>query len=157
MLHFKTIHESRMQAPQPQIGAQLTGGRVPPVWIPPVSPDLLVAFVLVVIGSNIELVPNEYRPYVANPLVIFVGMFITAGLAGMGMIPTAFAVAFCLVNLVRVMPQKKKVSPGAKEGFVPSGTLDWVTTNKKWFVEKVLMERPVAIQEKEISTYPVQS
>lgn len=143
-----------MQAPQ--IGAQYTGGRVPPMWIPPVSPDLLFAFVLVVIGSNIELIPDEYRPYVANPLVIFVGMFLTAGLAGMGIIPIAFAVAFCLVNLVRVMPQKK-ASPGTKEGFVPSGTLDWVTSNKKWFVEKVLMERPVAIQEKEISTYPVQS
>jgi hypothetical protein len=44
-----------------------------------------------------------------------------------------------------------------KEGFVPAGALDWVTTNKKWFVEKVLMERPVAIQEKEVSTYPVQA
>ena len=145
-----------MQAP-PQVGAQLSGGRIPPVWIPPIRPDILLAFVLVVVGSNVEQIPEEYRHYISNPLVIFVGMFVCAGLAAMGVIPIAFAVAFCLVNLVRIMPQSKKPSPGVKEGFVPSGTMDWVTTNKKWFVEKVLMERPVAIQEKEISTYPVQS
>ena len=145
-----------MQSP-PRIGAQYTGGRIPPVWIPPIRPDFLVAFILVVVGSNVEQIPEQYHSYISNPLVIFVGMFVAAGLAAMGIVPIAFAVAFCLVNLVRIMPRPKKSSPGVKEGFVPSGTLDWVTTNKKWFVEKVLMERPIAIQEKEISTYPVQS
>jgi hypothetical protein len=127
------------------------------MWIPPIRPDILLAFVLVVVGSNVEQIPAEYHRYISNPFVIFVGMFVAAGLAALGVVPIAFAVAFFLVNLVRIMPKPKKPSPGTKEGFVPSGTLDWVTTNKKWFVEKVLMERPIAIQEKEISTYPVQS
>ena len=107
--------------------------------------------------------------------VFFVGMLLSAGLAAMNLIPIAFAVAFFLVNLLRIMPKKtikktivkttkvsnpgfKKDVPEMKEGFVvPSGTIDWVTNNKKWFVEKVLMEKPVAIQEKEVSTYPVQA
>jgi len=145
-----------MQAPPPQ--PHVSGGKQPPIWLPPVQVDWFIAVVLVILGSNIETVPDEWRVYVATPLAVFVGMMMSAGLAGMGMIPVAFAMAFFLVNLVRIMPKKKvvrKASPGVKEGFVPSGTMDWVTTNKKWFVEKVLMERPIAIQEKEVSTYPV--
>lgn len=90
-------------------------------------------------------------------------MFISAGLAALKQIPIAFAVAFFLVNLLRIMPIAiKKVAaattPGVKEGFFqPSGTIDWVTTQKKWFVEKVLKEKPIAIQEKEVDTYPIQA
>ena len=142
-----------------------------PIWLPPVNIDLLLAVILVIFGANIEIVPESYRIYVATPLVVFVGMLVAAGLAALGCIPLAFATAFALVNLVRIIPKKQTTSstgkgkgkgsnqssPGVKEGFVPAGALDWVTTNKKWFVEKVLMERPVAIQEKEVSTYPVQA
>ena len=84
-------------------------------------------------------------------------MLISAGLASLKLIPMALAVAFFLVNLIRLMPKKEVNTPGTKEGFVPSGTLDWVTTQKKWFVEKVLLERPLAIQEKEVATYPIQA
>lgn len=91
-------------------------------------------------------------------------MFISAGLAALKQIPVAFAVAFFLVNLLRIMPKKAAAAaaavpvPGVKEGFFqPSGTIDWVTTQKKWFVEKVLKEKPIAIQEKEVETYPVQA
>jgi len=122
---------------------------------------MIVAAILIVMGANIEIVPDKYRIYIANPLAILVGMLIAAGFAALGMIPLAFATAFALVNLVRIIPKKpsaaRKGSPGVKEGFVPSGAIDWVITNKKWFVEKVLMERPIAIQEKEVSTYPIQA
>jgi hypothetical protein len=139
-----------------------------PIWLPPVNTDWLLAVILVILGANIEVVPEEYRSYIASPLIVFVGMLVAAGLAAVGMIPLAFATAFALVNLVRIIPKKQTArssqssqssqsSPGVKEGFVPSGTLDWVIPNKKWFVEKVLMERPVAIQEKEVSTYPIQA
>jgi hypothetical protein len=142
---------------------QAPGIQAPPfkgaVWMPPVSVDLLSAVILVIIGANIEVIPEQYRTYIANPIAIFVGMLIAAGFAALGMMPLAFATAFALVNLVRIMPVKKiqKVVPGVKEGFVPSGTFDWVIPNKKWFVEKVLMEKPIAIQEKEVSTYPIQA
>jgi hypothetical protein len=35
--------------------------------------------------------------------------------------------------------------------------MDWVTNNKKWYVEKALKESPVAIQEKSVNTYPISS
>ena len=144
-----------MQAPGIQYPPPFKGA----IWMPPVSVDLLSAVILVIIGANIEVIPEQYRAYIANPIAIFVGMLIAAGFAALGMIPLAFATAFALVNLVRIMPVKKiqKAVPGAKEGFVPSGTFDWVIPNKKWFVEKVLMEKPIAIQEKEVSTYPIQA
>jgi hypothetical protein len=137
---------------------QATGGKMPPIWLPPIQVDWLIALVLIIIGSNIETVPEEYHATMSNPLVFLFGMLGVAGLASIGEHPLAFAIAFCLVNLVRIAPKKpaKKTSPG-KEGFVPSGTLDWVTTHKKWFVEKVLNERPLAIREKEVATYPIQS
>ena len=138
-----------MQAPLPQFRG--------PIWLPPVNIDTLAVIMLVIFGANIDIIPDEYRKYIANPLAILIGMLVVAGFAALGAVPLAFAIAFALVNLVRIIPKNsaKKPSPGVKEGFVPSGAIDWVTTNKKWFVEKVLMERPVAIQEKEVSTYPI--
>jgi hypothetical protein len=134
---------------------------------PPIKPDVVIAILLIIAGSMIEIIPEQYHSLISNPLVFLTGMILSAGLAAMNYIPIAFAVAFFLVNLLRIMPKKtikktitktvKISNPGSKEGFEPSGAIDWVTNNKKWFVEKVLMERPVGIQEKEVSTYPVQA
>lgn len=137
-----------------------------PNWLPPIQLDWIVATILVIIGANIEKIPTQYHTQLATPLIFLVGMLFSAGLAALKQIPIAFATAFFLVNLIRLMPKKeigkehypgKKANVETKEGFVPSGTMDWVTTQKKWFVEKVLNERPVAIQEKEVATYPIQS
>lgn len=146
---------------QQQQQQQQAGG---PIWLPPVEFEWIVATILVILGANIEKMPAEYHTKLANPLIFLVGMLFSAGLAALKQIPIAFATAFFLVNLIRLMPKKdfqKHIHPGSdkqvKEGFIPSGTLDWVTTQKKWFVEKVLHERPIAIQEKEVSTYPIQA
>jgi hypothetical protein len=134
--------------------------KLPPIWLPPIQIDLLVAIILVILGSNIEKIPDEYHSVMTNPLIFIVGILVAAGLASAKYIAISFAIAFCLVNIIRLIPTKpanpiiQKVTPG-KEGFVPSGTLDWVTTNKKWFVEKVMHETPIAIVEKEVATYPV--
>lgn len=135
---------------------------------PPIGSHIIVALVLIIFASVIELIPQEYHALLTNPIIFLVGMLLAAGLASINLIPLAFAVAFLLVNLLRIMPKKpikssvpKIINPGineTKEGFViPSGTIDWVNNKKKWFVEKVLMEKPVGIQEKEVSTYPVQA
>jgi predicted membrane protein len=147
---------------------------------PPIGPHIIIALVLIIFASMIELIPQEYHGLLTNPIIFLVGMFLIAGLASINLIPLAFAVAFLLVNLLRIMPKKsikssetKIINPGIKEiseskeskelkeikeGFViPSGTIDWVNNKKKWFVEKVLMEKPIGIQEKEVSTYPVQA
>ena len=128
-----------------------------PNWLPPFDIQWILAAILVLLGSNIEKIPSEYHTQIASPLIFLIGMLFSAGLAALKQIPLAFASAFFLVNLVRLMPKKtleKVYPPGTKEGFVPSGTIDWVTTQKKWFVEKVLHEKPIAIQDKEVSTYP---
>jgi hypothetical protein len=147
----------RMQQPQ-QAGS--------PNWLPPFQIDWMVATILVILGANIEKIPEQYHTQLGNPLIFLIGMLFSAGLAALKQIPIAFAIAFFLVNLIRLMPRKqlgkehypgKKQDAPTKEGFVPSGTMDWVTTQKKWFVEKVLNERPVGIQEKEVSTYPIQA
>lgn len=135
------------QSKSPQSGA--------PVWMPPIQIEWLAAGTLIVLGSNIETVPKEYHTILCHPLVFLFGMIISVGLAAFEMVPLALAVAFFLVNVVRLLPKKEITNPGKKEGFVPSGAMDWVTTQKKWFVEKVLLERPVAIQEKEVTTYPI--
>jgi hypothetical protein len=134
---------------------------------PPITPDTIIATLLIIGGSTIESVPQQYHAIMSNPLVFLFGMMLSAGLASLNYIPTAFAVAFFLVNLLRIMPKKfvkktvtkttKISNPGIKEAFQPSGAIDWVNNNKKWFVEKVLKEKPIAIQEKEVSTYPVQA
>lgn len=146
-------------------------GAMPAVVIsPPIKLDLLSAILLIIGGAMIEQVPQEYHEKLSNPLIFLIGMFFAAGFAAIGLIPLAFAMAFFLVNLLRIMPKRmiikstKNTNPGepvttkTKEGFQPSGTIDWVTNQKKkWFVEKVLEERPIAIQEKEVATYPIQS
>ena len=131
---------------------------------PPLTVYNIIGLLLIVSGSFIEMLPDEYEKHLAHPLVFICGMFISAWLASIKQIPAAFALAFFLVNILRIMPKKiinKKVvttvTPGVKEGFQPAGTIDWVTTHKKWFVEKVLKEKPIAIQEKEVATYPVQA
>lgn len=136
--------------------ASVAGGKQPPMWLPPIKMEYLVALILIIIGANIDIIPQVYHTTISSPIVFLIGMLLAAGLAAVGEHPIAFAIAFCLVNLIRLMPKAVKVNPGV-EGFTPSGTIDWVTTHKKWFVEKVLHERPVAIREKEVSTYPIQS
>lgn len=130
-----------------------------PNWLPPINVELIVAATLIIFGANVEQIPEEYHKILSNPLIFLIGMLISAGLASLKFVPMALAVAFFLVNLIRLQPKKELDNPGKTEAFTtsPSGALDWVTTQKQWFVEKVLLERPLAIQEKEVVTYPIHS
>jgi len=128
-----------------------------PIWMPPIQIEWIVAATLIVLGSNIEKLDDQYHTILCHPLFFIFGMVLSVGLAAIGMVPLALAIAFFLVNVLRLLPKKELTNPGKKEGFVPSGAIDWVTTQKKWFVEKVLLERPIAIQEKEVVTYPIHS
>jgi len=140
----------------------MSSGPPPINLLPPLSFDLIVSAILVIGGSTIEMIPESYIKILTNPLIFIIGMLLSAGLAAYRHIVLAFAVAFFLVNLLRIMPKKitKKpvnTSPGVTEAFQPAGAIEWVTNNKKWFVEKVLKEKPIAIQEKEVPTYPIQA
>ena len=68
----------------------------------------------------------------------------------MGFPPATFAILFFLLSVWLI-----EVSSKAEGYLNASETVDWVTNSKRWYVEKVLKERPMAIQEKDVSTYPV--
>ena len=79
---------------------------VGPNWLPPIQVEWLVSVFLIIIGANVEQIPIEYHKTLSNPLVFLTGMLISAGLASLKLIPMALAVAFFLVNLIRLMPKK---------------------------------------------------
>jgi hypothetical protein len=141
----------------------MSSGPPPLNLLPPITFEQIGSLLLIIFGSTIEMVPKTYHVVLSNPMIFIIGMFVSAGLTACNRIILAFAVAFFLVNLLRIMPKSKSNKtveinhPGVKEAFKPSGAIEWVTNNKKWFVEKVLKEKPIGIQAKELDTYPVQA
>lgn len=125
------------------------GGMVKPIYYPPIEFRWIVTILIVFFGA----VSNRLSPNVRQLFVHPIGFFITA-LAGVGAFqvgfaPGAFAILFFLLSVW--------ATQFANEGFLSaSNSVDWVTNSKRWYVEKVLKERPLAIQEKNVSTYPVQ-
>jgi hypothetical protein len=61
------------------------------------------------------------------------------------------------VLLISVSPRTVKKFQNLSEGFQGSDTnVQMVSQKEKWFVEKVLDENPVAIQDKEVKTQAIQ-
>jgi hypothetical protein len=140
--------------------SQYSGQNNPvPIWLPPIQLDWFLTIILIIFGANIERTPDEYHKFLTNNLIFIFGILIAVAFAAAKYIHVSFAIAFCLVNIFRLIHKNTIVPshvPGKIEGFEPSGTVDWITSDKKWFVEKVLDETPVAIVEKEVATYPVE-
>jgi hypothetical protein len=128
--------------PPPGPGSSPTG----PVWHPPIATKWIVVIIVVFLGAVANRIPHRFRFYLIQP----VGFFLIS-LAGMlcywgGFYAGTFAIFFFLLSIWSAEAR----SP---EGFLnASNTVDWVTNSKKWFVEKVLKEQPLAIQEKDVST-----
>ena len=128
--------------PPPGPGSSPTG----PVWHPPIATKWIIVIIIVFLGAVANRIPHRFRFYLIQP----VGFFLIS-LAGMlcywgGFYAGTFAIFFFLLSIWSAEAR----SP---EGFLnASNTVDWVTNSKKWFVEKVLKEQPLAIQEKDVST-----
>lgn len=128
--------------PPPGPGSSPTG----PVWHPPIATKWIVVIIVVFLGAVANRIPHRFRFYLIQP----VGFFLIS-LAGMlcywgGFYAGTFAIFFFLLSIWSAEAR----SP---EGFLnASNTVDWVTNSKKWFIEKVLKEQPLAIQEKDVST-----
>ena len=121
-----------------------------PLWYPPVATKWILTVLIVFAGSVTNRFSARVRSMFTNP----VGFFFTAVLAILifesGFPPGAFAVLYLLL-----MTWATQIS--SKEGFMnTSNTIDWVTNNKRWYVERELKEHPLAIQEKDVRTYPIQ-
>ena len=132
-------------------GPSMNPGFLSPIWYPPVEVKWIFAIFIVFVGS----VANRLHPNILYFFTNPIGFFLTSLSAllsfYMGFIPGAFAIMFFLLIAWSLELTAKP------EGFLnASNTMDWVTNSQRWFVEKVLKERPIAIQEKEVSTFPVQ-
>lgn len=118
------------------------------LWHPPISAPWIVSILVLVAAVNLEALPPAIISIMTHPAGFFFTLLIALGIYDSGFPPAAFALLFFLL-----MAWSKKQHV---EGFSPSGTVDWVTNNKRWFVEVVLKEKPLGIQEKDVKTYPIQ-
>ena len=126
-------------------------GNLSQVWHPPIEIKWMIAIFIVFVGS----VANRINPEILRVFTNTIGFFVTGLLAlasfYFGFIPGAFAIIYFLLISWSLQLTSKP------EGFLnASNTMDWVTNCQRWFVEKVLKERPIAIQEKGVNTFPVQ-
>jgi hypothetical protein len=118
-----------------------------PIWHPPVDASWIFTVVLLVIAANADEIAPKYRSLLLHPFAFFAIIVFSLVLYDYGYMHVTFAILFFILGVWAI---------SRKEGFSPSGTLDWVTYHKRWFSEIVLKEKPVAIQEKDVATFPIQ-
>jgi hypothetical protein len=127
-----------------------------PLYYPPIELKWILAAVLVFVGAVADRIDPAIRDVFASPLGFFAVSVFALLVFEYGFPPIAFALFFALL----MMWSSSQVAGGADaakpaEGF-DSDNLTVVTRPKKWFVERVLKEEPVAILERDVETYPVQ-
>jgi hypothetical protein len=145
---------------------------MPPIWYPPIELKWIGTGLIVFAGA----VANRVQPRIRNLFTSPTGFFLTA-LASVlmfkyGFKPAAFAILFFLLNAWAASIAEASegwrggggggaaigghtANDYALEPFLNASNTDWVTNHKRWFVERVLKEDPIAIQEKDVRTYPV--
>jgi len=122
-----------------------------PLWYPPIEVKWAATLFLVFAGAVANKIGPDIRRQFTNPLGFFITALLGFAIFEYGYPPLAFAIFFFLLSIWAVQQSKQA------EGFlVATNAVDWVTNSKRWFVEKVLRERPLGIQERDVNTYPVQ-
>jgi hypothetical protein len=122
---------------------------IKPIWHPPIPAAWIVTVLLLVASVNLNALPPQILQFLTSPY----GFFITLMLAILAYDGGSAHTAFALVFMLLIAWSKYQRS----EGFSgPAGTVDWVTNTKRWFVEVVLKEKPLGIQERRERTYPIQ-
>jgi hypothetical protein len=117
-----------------------------PIWHPPIASKWIAVIIVVFLGAVANRIPHQLRFYIIQPVGFFLIALSAMVCYWMGFYAGTFALFFFLLSIWSAEAR----SP---EGFLnASNTVDWVTNSKKWFVEKVLKEQPLAIQEKDVST-----
>lgn len=121
-----------------------------PVWLPPIDARWVYTALIVFVAAQADRIEPELRAKFTHPVGLFAVLLAALGLYNTGYKPAAFATVFLALMLWSTDMTHKT------EGFMDAApTLDWVTNSKRWFVERVLKERPVAIQERDVATYPI--
>ena len=125
-----------------------------PIWYPPVSVLWIATVLVVFFGAVVNRVPPALIATFTSPAGFFGTALAAIACIKLDAIPLGFAILFFLLSAWAIRQFR---SPEGTEGFLDgSNIVDWVTNSKRWYVEKVLKERPLGIQEKDVSTYPVQ-
>jgi len=119
-----------------------------PVWMPPISAPWILTGLLVLGAANVAALPPSLQTLLTHPVGFFITFMIALSAYDSGFAPATFGILFLLLM---IWAHAKRT-----ENFHASGTVDWVTNTKKWFVEAVLKEKPVGIREKEVKTTAVQ-
>jgi hypothetical protein len=144
-----------------------------PLWMPPLSFKTIATISFVIGATQADKLPSQLSQFLLHP----VGFILTTliAISAFEYNSPSFAVAL-IILLLSVWAAKKSsmnniindysnktfmpFNTNNTEPFVPyspSGTIDWITEPKKWFVERVMKENPLAIIAKDVQTYPVQT
>jgi hypothetical protein len=125
----------------------------PPIWMPPLSFATLLTVACVIGAVQADKLPAVIPATLLHPVGFVLTILIAISFYEYKSIPLSIALILLLLSVWAAHH-----TPTAQEGFlpfVPSGTIDWVNDDKqKWFVERVLKETPVGIQDKNVATYP---
>lgn len=113
---------------------------------------LYIVFTILIVFKG-QIPPSIYEQadtFLGRLLAVFVVAFVTVQYDWILGLLAAVA-----VSLLLGLPKTKPV----KEGFGSGGetAVQVVPTSKKWFVERVLHENPIAIEEEKVITSPVQN
>lgn len=111
-----------------------------------------ISIILVIVFKN-QIPPPVYEQadsFLGRLLAVFLVAFVTIQFDWILGLLTAVAIAL-LLGLPRGTP--------VMEGFGSGGetSIQVIPTSKKWFVERVLHENPIAIEEEKVITSPVQN
>jgi hypothetical protein len=128
--------------------------------MPPLSFATLVTLACIVGAAQADKLPSVIPTTLLHPVGFILTVLIAISFYEYNSIPLAISLILLLLSVWASHHDTAKV-PASSEGFlpfVPSGTIDWVNDDKqKWFVERVLRETPMGIQDKNVATYPVQT
>jgi hypothetical protein len=128
--------------------------------MPPLSFATLVTLACIVGAAQADKLPSVIPTTLLHPVGFILTVLIAISFYEYNSVPLAISLILLLLSVWASHHDTAKV-PASSEGFlpfVPSGTIDWVNDDKqKWFVERVLRETPMGIQDKNVATYPVQT
>lgn len=151
--------------PMPGGGLQL-----PPLWYPPMSLKWILTGLVVFAGAVANRLKPSVRALFTGPVGFFGSAVAAFAMFKYGFPPLAFAMVFFLLNVwaaeeseafTNMSPRADRYEgqeayPQFFEGFFANiDSVEPVTNSKRWFVERVLKERPEAILEKGVLTLPI--
>ncbi len=117
------------------------------IWHPPVGIEWIIAFVLIVLSTNVAALPKKVSQIFLHPAGFFLTFVCAICAYDSNYVPITFSL---LLFLLMVWIHRTR-----SEGFA-SGAIDWVQQGNRWYVESVLKEKPAGIKDKDVATYPVQ-